>query len=587
MNKTVNINLAGVFFHIDEDAFLKLQRYLDAIKRSFTDSQGRSEIIADIEARIAELFTEHLQNDKQVVSSKLIDEVITIMGQPEDYLVDEEIFDDEPQPKQTQRPSKKLFRDTDNSYIGGVSSGLGHYLGIDAVWLRLFWVLLAIGSGGTFIFVYLLFWILVPEAKTTTEKLMMKGEEVNISNIERKIRTGLDNVADTVKNVDYEKYGNKVKSSSKTFFDNLGEILMFCLTLFAKFIGIILMIIGISVLIGLIIALFTVGITDAINIPGMDFLKVASSASVPLWLISILVFFSIAIPFFFLFYLGLKILVNNLKSIGNIAKYSLLGIWVVSILGLVVTGIVQANEMAFEANTTSSKTINIKSGDTLNLAINGNNSYHKYLSYHAYSSGFKLVYDENDQQLIYTTNVQLIVKSTKDSLGYIVVTKNTHGKNYQVAKERAAAIDYDYKLENNQLLLNGYLTTLSKNKYRDQKVEVELYLPEGSILYADKNTSSYHRNNGYYNHILKTNYEAHYLEIITNDIKCLDCEEKELKIDIDVQKDSSGIKIDNQGIKINSENSSIEIDDSGIKGESKNIKVNISDEGVEIKSKQN
>jgi len=187
MNKTVNINLAGIFFHIDEDAYLKLQRYLEAIKRSFTDSQGRSEIISDIEARIAELFSERVKHDKQVIGNKEVDEVITIMGQPEDYLVDDEIFEDEPR-KQTSSSSdsKKLFRDTDNSYIGGVASGLGHYLGIDAVWVRLLWIIFAFGSGGTFILIYILFWVLVPEAKTTSEKLTMTGEPVNISNIEKK-----------------------------------------------------------------------------------------------------------------------------------------------------------------------------------------------------------------------------------------------------------------------------------------------------------------------------------------------------------------------------------------------------------------
>ena len=144
MNKTVNINLAGIFFHIDEDAYLKLSRYLEAIKRSFTDSQGRSEIISDIEARIAELFAERIQNEKQVVGIKLVDEVIAIMGQPEDYLVDDEIFEDEPQPRSTynNRVTKKLFRDTDNSYIGGVATGLSHYFGIDAIWMRLLWILL-------------------------------------------------------------------------------------------------------------------------------------------------------------------------------------------------------------------------------------------------------------------------------------------------------------------------------------------------------------------------------------------------------------------------------------------------------------
>ena len=96
MNKTVNINLAGTFFHIDEDAYLKLQRYLEAIKRSFTDSQGRNEIISDIEARIAELFNDRVKDEKQVISMDDVEAVITIMGQPEDYMVDEEIFEDEP-----------------------------------------------------------------------------------------------------------------------------------------------------------------------------------------------------------------------------------------------------------------------------------------------------------------------------------------------------------------------------------------------------------------------------------------------------------------------------------------------------------
>ncbi|MBT8271054.1 MAG: PspC domain-containing protein, partial [Bacteroidia bacterium] len=175
MNKTVNINLAGIFFHIDEDAYLKLQRYLDAIKRSFTDSQGRNEIISDIEARIAELFNERVQNDKQVVSVKEVDEVITIMGQPEDYMVDEEIFDDEPKTQyKTTSSGRKLFRDKDNAYIGGVSAGLAHYFGIDALWIRLAWIVLFFGAG-TGILLYILLWILMPVAETTSDKLAMTG----------------------------------------------------------------------------------------------------------------------------------------------------------------------------------------------------------------------------------------------------------------------------------------------------------------------------------------------------------------------------------------------------------------------------
>ncbi|MEH6706108.1 MAG: PspC domain-containing protein, partial [Galbibacter orientalis] len=200
MNKTININLANTFFHIDEDAYIKLQRYLDAIKRSFTDSQGKSEIIADIEARIAELFTERLLHERQVITTKEVDEVITIMGQPEDYLVDEEIFEDEPKSSKsnTRKPHKQLFRDTDHKYIGGVCAGLSYYLGIDALWVRLLFILTTLLSGFG-ILVYILFWILVPEAATTAQKIAMTGEPVNISNIEKKIKEGFDEVTEKVK----------------------------------------------------------------------------------------------------------------------------------------------------------------------------------------------------------------------------------------------------------------------------------------------------------------------------------------------------------------------------------------------------
>ena len=186
MNKTININLANLFFHIDEVAYTKLQRYLEAIKRSFANTNGSEEIIADIEARIAELFHEKMENERQVITEKEVDEVIGIMGQPEDYMVDEDIFEDQPQSTKKPGRVRKLYRDIDNKYIGGVSAGLGHYFGLDALWVRLLWILLTIFSWGGFVFIYILLWILIPEAVTTAQKLDMRGEAVNISNIEKK-----------------------------------------------------------------------------------------------------------------------------------------------------------------------------------------------------------------------------------------------------------------------------------------------------------------------------------------------------------------------------------------------------------------
>jgi phage shock protein PspC (stress-responsive transcriptional regulator) len=606
MNKTVNINLAGIFFHIDENAYLKLQRYLEAIRRSFTDSQGQSEIISDIEARIAELFSERVKHDKQVIGNKEVDEVISIMGQPEDYLVDDEIFEDEPKEsyKRKSAPSKKLFRDTDNSYIGGVSSGLGHYLGIDAVWVRLIWILLTLASGGTFVLIYILFWILVPEALTTADKLTMTGEPVNISNIEKKIKDGFDSVSETVtdvaknvsdsvsgaaknvsdaaKNVDLKKQSSNIKSSSKTFFDTLGDIIMFLFTVFAKFVGIILMITGIAALIALIIGLFSVGVTNIIHIPGLDLIDVINAGETPLWLVSLLCFFLVGIPFFFLFYLGLKILINNLKSIGKIAKFTLLGVWLISIVGLIIIGIRQASEHAFDASVSNKKELFITANDTLNVKMVGNDNYNKNIE-RRYNM-FKLVYNENDEKIIYSSDLKIIVRSTTDSLAKINIEKNAEGRDYQTAKERAQEINYNFELVGNELRLDSYLTTDFNNKFRDQKVEVILYLPENMIVKFNNNAKSYLSNNWSNNSIVSYDQANHFLKVITDEIECLDCP---IETDWEIDNDEDGIKINEEGLKIKVDSNIVSIDKNGIKANSSEVKVKIDNNGIQIKSDDN
>ncbi len=604
MNKTVNINLAGIFFHIDEDAYQKLQRYLEAIKRSFTDSQGRSEIISDIEARIAELFSERVKHDKQVIGNKEVDEVISIMGQPEDYLVDDEIFEDEPQPtpKRKTSPSKKLFRDTDNSYIGGVASGLGHYLGIDSVWIRLIWLLLVIGSGGTFILIYILFWILVPEARTTAEKLTMTGEPVNISNIEKKIKDGFDTVSDTVsdvaknvsdsfsgaaknvskaaKNVDLKKQSSNIKSSSKTFFDTIGDLIMLIFTVFAKFIGVILMITGAIALIALIVGLFSLGVTNIIHIPGLDLVDIVNAGNTPIWLVSLLTFFLVGIPFFFLFYLGLKILVNNLKSIGNIAKFTLLGVWILSIIGLVIVGIRQASEHAFNEHVVEKQEFYMAPADTLKIKMVNNDSYGS--SYRSHSS-FKFARNEKGERIIFSSDIQIIVKSTTDSLATISIEKSADGSDYNSAIERAKNIRYNYTFKTNEILLDNYLTTEAKNKFSDQEVAVILYLPEGIIANFNSNTQSFLNYRTYNGNIVSSNDSDHFLKIIEDDVECLDCPE----IDVSIEGEKDGIKINNDGIEVKIDSSSLKINNKGLKATSPEVKVNIDNNGINIKSDTN
>ena len=576
MNKTVNINLAGIFFHIDEDAYSKLQRYLEAIKRSFTDSQGRSEIIADIEARIAELFTERIKDEKQVISITEVEEVIAVMGQPEDYLVDEEIFEDEPQPQQRKKSSsRRLFRDTENAYIGGVCSGLSHYFDIDSLWIRLGWLLLFF-VGGTGLLIYIILWVLMPSAESTAEKLAMTGKPVNITNIEQKVKEGfsnvkdsakdsleyakdslnyakdsLENAADRVKNGDYQKVGNKVQSASRSFFDALGNIIMFFFKICAKFIGIILMIVGASTLIGLVVGLHSLGVADIFHFPGIDMAEVFNSSDLPIWLVSILVLFAVGIPFFYIFILGLKILVGNLKSLGKIANLTLLGFWLAAIITLSAFAMKEVSEFSRDASVINKSEISIATNDTLYVKMASNNTYSKG-TYRDYD--FDIVYDENDEKKIYSSNVRLIFRSTKDSLATVSIEKNARGSNYQSAKERAVAVEYNYTFSNNELLLDSYFLTDAKNKFRDQEVEIILYLPEGSIVNTDGNTYSFHSNYRHYRDIIDNGFENQYLKVIKDDVICLDCgDNKNSKINIDIHNNDSSFKLDKDGLEIKDE----------------------------------
>ncbi len=579
MNKTVNINLAGIFFHIDEDAYLKLQRYLNAIKRSFTDSQGRDEIIADIEARIAELFSEKIKDERQVIGNKEVDEVIGVMGQPEDYRIDEEIFEDEPNTTyQKAKPSRQLFRDTTNSYVGGVSSGLAHYLGIDPTWIRLAWILFTIFSSGAFVLIYIAFWIFVPEAKTTADFLAMKGEAVNISNIEKKIKEGFDDVADTVKNVDYQKYSSKVKSSSTTFFEALGDVLLVLLKIFTKFIGVLLIIVAGVTLISLFVGLFTLGTFGFMDTPWIEYFEVSNHPEVPLWLLSLLTFFAVGIPFFFLFILGLRILVSNIKSIGTPAKLGLLGVWIISIIGLTILGIRQATLEAYDAEVIAEqKMLPVTSTDTLTISMEGNNRYAKHLKHR---NDYRIKRDPDGNKMIVIQDIEIYFKTSKqDSTASITIERKAEGRSYDEASQRAKELNYAYELKGNTLFLNGYAITEYANKYRDQEINVILTLPEGITVYADKNTTRYNNSWKYDDYITIDGKEGKYIKVVDGQFECKDCIEKEeneweynewqdddeVNININSKDEDASLKIDDKGVRLKSEEVDIKIDENGIK----------------------
>lgn len=535
MNKTVNINLGGMFFHIDEDAFQKLTRYFDAIKRSLSNSSGQDEIIKDIEMRISELLTEKQKTDKHVVGLKDVDEVIAVMGQPEDYRIDDEENGSSIPNFSTSR-TKKLYRDTENGMIGGVLAGLGHYFGIDKVWLRIF-LLILIFAWGTGFLAYIILWIVMPAATTTTEKLEMTGEPVTISNIEKKVREEFENVSEKFKNANYDEMGNRVKTGAEKIGSSFGNFIIAVLRVFSKFLGILLILGGLTVLFFLLVGIFTLGTGVFINFPWTTFIETGNLTDYPTWTFGLIMFFAVGIPFFFLSLLGFKLLSPNLKSIGNVAKYTLLAIWLISVSLAIAIGLKQATAFAVDGRVVQKETINLRPTDTILIKFKHNDYFAKDIND---NENFKITLDSIGNKMIYSNNVSFKIAPSDTKLAYIQIEKEAKGETLFEAKQRAEKIKYSFKVIGNQLLLDNYLLTDLKEKFRDQEIEITLFLPLGTLLKMDQSMRHYDRTDGDYFLWNADNTDAVY-KVENNKIECQNCpnEENDINVEENVKENDS------------------------------------------------
>lgn len=524
MNKTVNINLGGMFFHIDEDAYQKLSRYFDAIKRSLTNASGQDEIIKDIEMRIAELLNEKQKSEKHVVGLKEVDEVIAIMGQPEDYIIEDEPKTFENQYQQSTRiKSKKLYRDGEKGMIGGVAAGLGHYFDVDAVWIRVVLLLLVFAGFGTGIIAYIILWIVTPEAQTTSEKLEMTGEPVNISNIEKKVREEFENISDKIKNADYDKYGNQIKKNANKVGNSIGNFIISFFKIIAKFIGIILIITGLATLVFLLIGVFTLGTNSFIDFPWQGFIETGNFTDYPIWSFGLLMFFAIGIPFFFLTLLGFKLLAPNTKSIGPIAKYTLLALWLIAIVLAISLGLKQASAFAIDGRVVKKENLNIPLKDTLLIKFKHNDYYAKDIYDRA---EFKITTDSTNNDIIYSNDVRFRIKKSNEDYSYIQIEKEAKGKSFSEARQKADQIRYQYKIIGNQLIFDNYLLTDLKNKFRNQQIEITLFLTEGTLFKVDSSVNDYDRSDDNFFELDYDAYEPIY-KVNQSEVMCLNCSNNE------------------------------------------------------------
>lgn len=243
MKKTLTVNLGGTVFHIDEDAYRLLDNYLCNLKLHFRKQQGAEEILNDMEIRISELFLEKLNAGSQVITITDVEEVIARMGKPEDF---EGIGEEETNGSSGASGSgasgyntsgtihHRVFRDPDNKVLGGVAAGVSAYFDWDVTLVRILFIVLLFVPYCPMVILYIIAWIIVPEARTAAEKLSMRGEAVTVENIGKTVTDGFEKVANGVN--DYVNSG-KPRSFLQKLGDALvqiaGFVLKACLVVFA------------------------------------------------------------------------------------------------------------------------------------------------------------------------------------------------------------------------------------------------------------------------------------------------------------------------------------------------------------------
>jgi len=185
MKKNISINISGIIFHIEEDGYDILRKYLDSINAYFSSYEDNSEILSDIESRIAEIFLSKLNEGKQVITRDDVNSLKSTMGSVSDFKAAEEqegvsvdntgSSKDEYTGESTRKTaSKKLYRDQKRKILGGICAGLGHYFNIDPVWPRLLLALLVLGSYGGIILAYIILWIVLPASEELEESDVKK-----------------------------------------------------------------------------------------------------------------------------------------------------------------------------------------------------------------------------------------------------------------------------------------------------------------------------------------------------------------------------------------------------------------------------
>ncbi len=485
MKKTFTINISGTVFHIEEDAYDILQKYLVNLKNHFGSDEEGKEILSDIEARIAEIFTEKSSEEKKVIVVDWVNEVIETMGTPEDF-VEAEGEEEEEYTPGTKR-KRRLYRDPDRRVLGGVCGGLGAYFSIDPVILRIIFAVLFFVTTGAALLAYIILWIAVPKAKTTAQRLEMRGQEATVKNIEKSIREEVNEVKESYQRFKKSDAYSKGKKSMEGAGDVTYNVVKLVLKIAVIVIGVVFIVSGILGLLGMISSL-AVGHSlvqgwpiiwgPEIHFP--DFFNYfLEPGTVTFGMIAI--GFLAGIPLLALLYIGSK-LVFRYKSNNTAIGLSMVGVWLISLIALVTVSASQVGNFKNQASTVITQTVPCDTCQTMTLQL-AEDKYEDYAELDWDLDNIKVVVVNGEKVML--GKPQLDVEKAGGDEFAVTVKKFSRGRSREKAREWTTDIIYNYEASDSTLLFDPWFILKKGSKWRNQEVEITLKVPEGKAIHLE------------------------------------------------------------------------------------------------------
>lgn len=588
MKTTVNININKQAFIIDEDAYQKLASYIENIRSRFNNEVEAKEVIEDIEARIAELFSKQTNSMNPVVDLRMVDDIILKLGRPEDIFMEDESENKQASnvspSNSTRRINRKLYRNPDDKKITGLLSGMGLYIGYDdASVIRIIFLVSFVGlafitGGASVVFIPIIYFILaavIPLANTASEKLQMRGEDVNLNNIKNNVVNEMNRGLNSASSFGHGIMNNS-SSTVKDIFSGIGKAIagMFVFSsissLFISIFIFILIIAGSN--------------TDVANMFVSNLVDL-HIANIGLLLVGI-------IPSIAIIYYGLRwILGNSIRRPG--ISWLLIGLFVVGsiLLSYVATKQViewQSNKKVYnEIDITSVKSDTIKIISKNNKNINNDGTNFTFGNFEV--NGLSRIGDE-----IYWRNSELdIIKGDK-----LILSKNiiSQGSNEENALSKIRNVKYSMYSDSNSIIFDDFYSFPLKDRVRAQKVKLVLEVPVGKVIYLDKSTKNFIYDIDNVTNTYDKEMVGHYWLMTEQGLKCLDKvfkdeNEDEEDNEEELNNAADSIKSDlknaeNVDININSNGVSLSIDKKDGTDSKITIKDN-KDKGANIKIEKN